>query len=331
MEDKKTYNSLLAIYRIAAIIMVLSVHVRGYLSGTPQVIDKLLGVGAYGVALYFMLSGYFTYPSIKKSGEIPRYYAKRAVRILPMYYISLLLTFIVGAVWLKIYPITWEWIYHVFFLNMFVPGKEWMWWNSVNYFWTMPAFAAWYIISPLFYIKVDTIRRMAVLTLISAAAAPYIKKAMYLVAPEQFVNWNFFCLIYVFFLGVLAYLVVTDKKIKEGIIYGVLIGLAGVAAGNRSGFFIFGMLFYCMIICMSIRPLKLSGKLSGCINAFSSITYSIYLTHWFVIQILGNYLSTINWVAAYLLFLGICIIVGGCAYICIEKPIGRRLNGHKNV
>lgn len=60
-------------------------------------------------------------------------------------------TFIIGAVILKIYPIDWKWIYHILFLNMFVPNKEWMWWNSVNFFWTVPAFVAWYLLSyPLF-------------------------------------------------------------------------------------------------------------------------------------------------------------------------------------
>lgn len=46
------------------------------------------------------------------------------IRIIPMYYVSLILTFLIGTIITKEFPIDWKWIYHVFFLNMFIPGKE---------------------------------------------------------------------------------------------------------------------------------------------------------------------------------------------------------------
>lgn len=36
--------------------MVLTETVRGYLEGIPMIISKLFSIGAYGVALYFIIS-----------------------------------------------------------------------------------------------------------------------------------------------------------------------------------------------------------------------------------------------------------------------------------
>ena len=107
LTDRQTdrQNYLLDCFRITAILMVLSVHVRGYLEGTPSIVSKILGMGAYGVALYFILSGYFSYVSVVKESRILDYVRKKAIRILPMYYMSLLLTFIVGVFIVGEYPL----------------------------------------------------------------------------------------------------------------------------------------------------------------------------------------------------------------------------------
>lgn len=111
-----SHNYLLDGYRIVAILMVLSVHIRGYLEGTPAIVKRILGLGAYGVALYFILSGYFSYSSVIKEAKMINYAKKKAIRILPMYYVSLLLTFIVGVFITGEYPLDLKWLYHVFFL-----------------------------------------------------------------------------------------------------------------------------------------------------------------------------------------------------------------------
>ena len=103
--------------------MVLSVHIRGNLNGVPDIINRVFGLGAYGVALYFLISGFFGYPSVKKSSDIKDYAFKRAIRILPTYYVSLLLTFILDVFIIKDLPLSPLWSYHVFFLNMFVPSS----------------------------------------------------------------------------------------------------------------------------------------------------------------------------------------------------------------
>lgn len=314
-------NYVIDCFRILAVLMVLTVHVRVYLKDVPPAIDKLFSFGAYGVALYFIISGFLSYPSIGKSKNFTAYLRKKCARILPMYYVSLIGTFLLGGVILKEYPLNWRWIYHVFFLNMFVPAKEWMWWNSVNFFWTMPAFVAWYIVSYLLLKRVNRSVQMTMIALLVSIVTPTIKNTMSVFASQQFVNWNFFCLLYVFCFGALAYFVLKEKKYISGCIYGVLIGVLGLFFGNRSGFFLFGLLFYLMIIVFNTVPIRwLNEIINKKIKLLSAISYSTYLTHWFVLKLCGSWLEMQPWIIAYLTFI---VIAGGFGYFCyrfIEKP-----------
>ena len=276
------------------------------------------------MALYFVISGFLSYPSVARSKSFRDYLKKKETRILPMYYVSLLLTFIVGGIILKEYPISWQWIYHVFFLNMFVPAKEWMWWNSVNFFWTMPAFVAWYVISYPLLRRIDNAKKAALATLILVVAVLPLKRTMLLWASEKFVNWNFFCLIYVFMFGVLAYFIVKEKRYLTGVIYSIGIGIAGIAVGNRSGFFAFGLVFYLLIVFLSSTSIKWSNSgTNKLIKSLSDITYSTYLTHWFVLKLVGGFLNKVPWQLAYILFVTTSAVLGYICYRFIENPFAK--------
>ena len=83
----------LDILRIIAALMVLMVHV-GQWTG----LNKWTDVGAKGVPLFFILSGYLAMVSCHRifsmDGTVKDYYIGRAKRILPMYYWALFLDYI---------------------------------------------------------------------------------------------------------------------------------------------------------------------------------------------------------------------------------------------
>ena len=86
-------NMSLDILRIIAALMVLMVHV-GQWTG----LNKWTDVGAKGVPLFFILSGYLALVSCHRifsmDGTVKDYYIGRAKRILPMYYWALFLDYI---------------------------------------------------------------------------------------------------------------------------------------------------------------------------------------------------------------------------------------------
>lgn len=313
-------------WRILAILMVLTVHVNGYLTPTPAAINKLFSLGAYGVALYFLISGYFSYASVKNSKSIKEYAYKKAIRILPMYYLSLVCTFILDALILKDLPISWEWLYHIPFLNMFVPSQEWQWWNSVNFFWTMPAFVAWYIISPFIFKYINNAKKATLVTMCTVCITPFLKKWMYYFASEQFVNWNFFCLLYVFLFGVLAWFVIQESKKVYGILSGVGIGILGLICGNKSGFFAFGLAFYLCIVAVSCFNIRFeSTRFKNTIKTLSNITYSVYLSHYFILKLCNRVISNLYWPVAYIGFIVMALGIGYVLWRFVENPVANFL------
>lgn len=323
--DKRDY--IIDIFRIVAILMVLSVHIRDYLKDVLSIINTIFGFGAYGVALYFMISGYLSYSSVEKSKGLTEYYFKKAVRILPTYYISLFLTFVFDVFVLEEKPLSPLWSYHIVFANMFIPSIKWEWWNSVNFFWTMPSFIAWYIISPIIFRYLNNSKKVAVISLVFSIIAPILKEWMYNFASNQFVNWNFFSLLYVFLFGVLGWFIIQEKKYLIGICYAFFIGFFGWIVGNRSGFFAFGLFFYILVIIavsLEIRITSLTVK--KIIKFLSNISYSVYLTHYFVLKVGVQMWSGMPWILSYGLFLSCSVIIGSICYLLIEKPIGNILS-----
>jgi hypothetical protein len=73
----KEHNYLIDCFRILAVLMVLSVHIRDDLDNVPSIIYKLFGLGAYGVALYFIISGFLSYRSVVKCKSFETYVHKK--------------------------------------------------------------------------------------------------------------------------------------------------------------------------------------------------------------------------------------------------------------
>jgi peptidoglycan/LPS O-acetylase OafA/YrhL len=82
------------ILRVAAALAVIFHH-TGPLNGRPAV--QLLGAdfGAFGVGVFFVVSGYLVTESYRRSGDPGRYLARRALRIWPGLIVSLVLTAVV--------------------------------------------------------------------------------------------------------------------------------------------------------------------------------------------------------------------------------------------
>lgn len=82
---KKTHNDGLDLLRVASMLGVIWVHLSIYL---PIPDDKRIFFveGAYGVQIFFVLSGYLAAFSLYKKLDWREYYKKRALRIIPPYY-----------------------------------------------------------------------------------------------------------------------------------------------------------------------------------------------------------------------------------------------------
>lgn len=192
----------------------------------------------------------------------------------------------------------------------------------MNFFGTMPAFVAWYLLSYPLFKKMNNSIIIAISSLTISVLTPGLKRIMNMFASEQFVNWNFFCLLYVFLFGSLAYFIIKEKKHEIGFAYGLLIGIIGWFCENRCGFFVFGLVFYFLLLLVDLCPIKWTNKkINQTIRELSAISYATYLMHWFILILCGNKLKMLPWMFAYLLFIVISVMLVGLCYKFIEKPV----------
>ena len=144
--------------RILAALMVLGVH-----TGQKVGLGDAAAVGAQGVQLFFVLSGYLAAASLSRHPELLPYYQRRIRRILPLYWLVLVLRWLfdavrylaAGASAAQLFgpggPCGPGYLRYFVFLQMWLPSDNWMLWNNRNVLWTMSAFAFFYLLAPWLY------------------------------------------------------------------------------------------------------------------------------------------------------------------------------------
>lgn len=132
-------NPALDLLRVLAAAMVLLVH-----AGQAAGLDSVTWVGGNGVLLFFILSGHLTMASLDRQFKPGAYYAGRARRILPLYWLVLAVRFVFDAVGYlaggmpagQVFgpngPCGPRYLRYVFFLQMWLPSEDWMLWNNRN-------------------------------------------------------------------------------------------------------------------------------------------------------------------------------------------------------
>ena len=138
--------------RAVAVLSVVVFHAWQYggAAGKP-LIARLLQMGAHGVDLFFVLSGFcLAYPYLRRLGEngsadfsIAAFAAKRISRIMPPYWIAILVIVSLGALnVLQRPPPSGEVVLQIFLLD-----------RDVHYvaapFWSLPVEFRWYFLFPL--------------------------------------------------------------------------------------------------------------------------------------------------------------------------------------
>ena len=140
-----------------AVLIVIFWHASAYLQGT-SVLDRLLRapmrIGWSGVDLFFVLSGFLITGILLDTRESPNYfrsfYARRALRIFPLYYLVL------GAILVaahffpyinKLVPIPHDRPFYFFYLNNWWPLLKDTWHgNIIGHFWSLAVEEQFYVL-----------------------------------------------------------------------------------------------------------------------------------------------------------------------------------------
>ncbi len=144
--------------RVSAALMVLIVHLGQII---PSV-SIYTNFGSLGVKLFFVLSGYLVMQSLERSHSLGEYALKRAIHILPIYFIVLILLYAAELfMGLVVYKQSFgeliglqgacgpQWLRYFGCVHSMIPSTNYALWNNKFGLWTISSFVFFYVIAPV--------------------------------------------------------------------------------------------------------------------------------------------------------------------------------------
>ena len=327
----RNYLPLLQVYRGIAACLVVGYHVSGHSKQWFKT-DFLFDVfefGNIGVDFFFLLSGFIIfYTNHHKFGhnrEIGAYFVRRFIRVYPVFWIVLFLMLVTHLVLNneETCPTAFESVVQSFFLYL---GDAPL---IVGVSWTLTYEVIFYI---AFGLLLFFPRHLAISLIIGWAlfnAATY----AFDIFPGTILDTRPFVQ---FAIGTLLAVLVTTIKIPKS---GIIIILAtlvflipgmlnGTDAGHMSPALFWPMLFASSVMIVMGSPISDLSKVPAnkLLCLVGDATYSIYLTHYIVLQVIYtllisfDLLETLNPTIFNLLLFAVLVALGCLFYIVVERP-----------
>nr|MCR4674017.1 acyltransferase [Lachnospiraceae bacterium] len=141
----------LELLRAFSCLMVVGVHFVQHFT-VPGKLGMFLEKGSTGVGFFFILSGFLAYRSLDRADGVIKYWIKRAVHILPLYFIVLIFYFILYALSGNIPEDSsgLYWIRYILLINLWVPSNNDFWVN-LGALWSISVFVLFYLLAPIIY------------------------------------------------------------------------------------------------------------------------------------------------------------------------------------
>ena len=142
-----------------------------------------------GVDLFFVLSGYFIGGILIDQRESPRlsrvFYLRRALRILPLYFVTVLACFIMAAAgWPDAFAAFPAWIYGVFFTNFALVWLNHWDWAPLSVLWSLAVEEQFYLAAP-WVVRALSPTRLPRLMAALIAVAWLLRLAAHLLFPDR--------------------------------------------------------------------------------------------------------------------------------------------------
>ena len=320
----KNKNISIQLLRISACLMVFMVHF-GQRTDLSGILRSFTDFGRYGVQLFFLISGFLAAKTFidKPNSTVIEYYKKRAIAILPLYYITIIYYFFTENLlnhFKSVIPpdeLGVGWLRYIFLLNGFL-NSETYFWSNLGITWTIPIFATFYLIAPWILRKAKSIASTTVIWLII-----FVTTGLF----SLFYSCQNFTYIHIFFLGAVLYSCTKHNFNKQASVLFLLISIVAtiVKKEEYTYTFIFASI---VLILVSIENLTLPNKLQKLVNTLDSYSYTLYLMHGIffcsILDRLNQYFEVSKIIIAIIAIVGTALatwIVGKY----IEKPIQKYL------
>lgn len=251
--------------------------------------------------------------------DVKRYYAKRAVAILPLYYVVILYYFVTETLLARSsahIPADEQglgWLRYLFLLNGFVNNDTYFW-SNLGITWTIPIFAFFYLIAPW------TVRRISgVRTALLAWVCTFcLTAALALVYP-----CTIFSNLHYFFLGALLFAFVRADLCCPAALLSLLASLPLIVLDRKEAAYV---CLFCALLVLLVRDsgrIVLPPPLNALLNVLDRYSYTIYLVHGIIFcSILDRIipLGVSRWVIAFIAIAGTSVLTFLVGRF-LEKPL----------
>ena len=348
--SSKKYIPQLDGIRGLAILLVITFHYFGFL--------KIFSFGWSGVDLFFVLSGYLItsrlYALKNDKNYFSKFYINRALRILPVYYLSLIFFYIgfnlllspVNLPSFTYYNRYW-WSFFLFLENWtFI--KEWPAQDHLLHFWSLAIEEQFYLIWPLFLYVFLSKKYFSKLILLLLLVIITLRCVIYLQHPEfrEFPYYliNTFCRMDGFIIGGVLFLIQQKRNLKPVQNFYLLL-IAVIAAGiyftnttqanpfiSTIGYTLLALFFAGLINFITINP---NSSLSNAFKVWwlrfiGRISYGLYIYHWIIYRFLHPKISfwmnnilidqkdLVNWVSLFTCLI-VSLVISTISYFYFES------------
>ena len=185
-ESPKQVNGI-SLLRIVAVCMILTVHF-GQSLPFPAFLHTLIAWCQHGVQLFFLISGFLIFKSLRNDSSTKNFYRKRVLRILPSYWTIIVLNIILFGVILHTMPkdeLHLGWWRYFLFLQTFLPTSNIEAWNNLSALWTMSAFGMFYLLAPVFYRLMNTYKKACMTIFFAIGISVTFTKVMHICAERS--------------------------------------------------------------------------------------------------------------------------------------------------
>jgi len=179
---KRSHDPALDGLRGVALIMVFLLHTIILPEGTFRIFKDVIELGRLGVDLFFCLSGFLItgilYAAKNDAHYFRNFYARRALRIFPLYYFFLVLYYFLVVHWHVVHigaaktaeaaaDLHWLWFYGT---NLRIAETGTFITSSLNHFWTLAVEEHFYLMWPFLVFSLSAKRLMGAVGVIALGA-----------------------------------------------------------------------------------------------------------------------------------------------------------------
>lgn len=320
--------------RAYAILGIFLVHSGGGLIHPPEFLKEIISFGRYGVIAFFMLSAFTICRSIDHTTtfSFKNYLIRRFFRIAPLFYLVSIVCYILGGVGVSFYLDLFKvqvdvknLIYHLSFMNLFNVRYQ----NSlIGVEWIIPITVFYYIAMPFAFFYLKKANTLIILIILMASlilpAVSYKLFAQYYYTINKGLSfhWSVEKYAFTYMLGILSYLLFKKRKVPAftslhlTIMIIILFGFISLRVRYPD---LFLSVWMSIVILMSASRNSLVKILfeNPIILWLGRISYSIYLIHFPVLQIMSEELSgPIHIISSFI----ITVAISSLTYALVEQP-----------